>query len=149
MAVITTTSSIIRNSGGLQSHRNNLNNGSQIGTSLPLFVSEAPVLTFTGKSGLRAVIVIHPNDNVATALKDLEEGVSIQVEVKKRKLEIIPLVPIPFGHKIALQTIQQGADVIKYGEVIGRATQLIEPGQHVHIHNVESKRGRGDLQQTP
>jgi len=111
-----------------------------------LFVSEAPVLNFTDKSGLRAVIVIHSNDNVATALKDLGEGISIQVEVKNVKLEIIPLDPIPFGHKIALKAIQQGADVIKYGEVIGRATQNIEFGEHVHIHNVESKRGRGDLQ---
>ena len=109
------------------------------------FVSEALVLNFTDKSGLRAVIVIHPDDNVATALKDLEEGIPIQVETKIEKLEITPLAPIPFGHKIALKVIQQGANVIKYGEVIGRATQNIETGEHVHIHNVESKRGRGDL----
>lgn len=107
---------------------------------------EALVLNFTDKTDLRAVIVIHPDDNVAIALKDLEEGISIQVETKVEQIEITPLVPIPFGHKIALKAIQKGANVIKYGEVIGRATQNIEAGEHVHIHNVESNRGRGDLQ---
>ncbi|MDQ6598863.1 SAF domain-containing protein [Bacillus salipaludis] len=37
-----------------------------------------------------------------------------------------------------------GEDILKYGEVIGLATTDIEPGEHVHIHNLEGKRGRGD-----
>ncbi len=53
--------------------------------------------------------------------------------------------PIAFGHKFALQRINVGQNIIKYGEVIGKATATIEPGEHVHIHNVESQRGRGDL----
>ncbi|VFS54652.1 Uncharacterised protein [Leminorella grimontii] len=38
-------------------------------------------------------------------------------------------------------------EVYKYGESIGRATQAIELGEHVHVHNVESERGRGDWNQ--
>ncbi|MFQ5657413.1 MAG: SAF domain-containing protein [Candidatus Methylomirabilales bacterium] len=39
----------------------------------------------------------------------------------------------------------RGAPIIKYGQVIGRATVEIAPGDHVHVHNMESLRGRGDL----
>lgn len=53
--------------------------------------------------------------------------------------------PIPFGHKLALGKIEKRKAVIKYGEEIGRAIEDIDAGQHVHIHNVESLRGRGDL----
>jgi altronate dehydratase small subunit len=54
---------------------------------------------------------------------------------------------VPYGHKFALIEITAGQDVIKYGEVIGRASQNILPGDHTHIHNIESKRGRGDLEE--
>ena len=53
---------------------------------------------------------------------------------------------IPFGHKVATEPIQRGAAIIKYGETIGVATQDISCGEHVHIHNLDSLRGRGDLQ---
>ena len=43
---------------------------------------------------------------------------------------------IPTGHKLAIITIPSGGMVIKYGEEIGEATTRIEPGDHVHIHNV-------------
>jgi altronate dehydratase small subunit len=41
--------------------------------------------------------------------------------------------------------MKKGDDVIKYGEVVGRTTATINIGDHVHVHNVESLRGRGDL----
>ena len=37
-----------------------------------------------------------------------------------------------------------GADVLKYGQLVGKASKAIKPGEHVHVHNVESARGRGD-----
>jgi hypothetical protein len=46
------------------------------------------------------------------------------------------------GHKFALRGIDQGADVIKYGEPIGRTTAPVAKGEHVHVHNVVSHRGR-------
>jgi len=52
---------------------------------------------------------------------------------------------IPRGHKVALRAIRAGERVIKYGSPIGLASSDIAPGAHVHIHNVASTRGRGDL----
>jgi altronate dehydratase small subunit len=54
------------------------------------------------------------------------------------------LQEIHFGHKFALRDIQQDELVIKYGEAIGQATTKIRKGEHVHIHNVEGLKGRGD-----
>ncbi|MBO5737433.1 MAG: altronate dehydratase, partial [Clostridia bacterium] len=45
---------------------------------------------------------------------------------------------IPAGHKYALREISEGEYVIKYGEIIGRATQKIAKGEWVHTHNVKS-----------
>ena len=52
---------------------------------------------------------------------------------------------ISYAHKFARQFIPKGADVKKYGEVIGIATDDIQPGMHVHVHNVDSKRARGGV----
>ncbi len=51
---------------------------------------------------------------------------------------------IPRGHKTAVIDIPAQADVIKYGEVIGRSVTVIAKGVWVHVHNMESLRGRGD-----
>jgi len=44
-----------------------------------------------------------------------------------------------------LRRIRCGEDILKYAAVIGRATKDIQVGEHVHVHNVESTRARGDL----
>ena len=44
------------------------------------------------------------------------------------------------GHKYALREIAAGENVIKYGLPIGHATCTIKPGEHVHVHNVKTKR---------
>jgi altronate dehydratase small subunit len=88
------------------------------------------------------VIVLHAQDNVATAVADLAAGDVI--EVAGRRLEVAEAVP--FGHKIALTAIVRGAAVVKYGESIGVAKNDVPTGACVHVHNVESQRGRGDLE---
>ena len=45
---------------------------------------------------------------------------------------------IPAGHKFALRAIAEGEYVVKYGEIIGKATQTIAEGEWVHTHNVKS-----------
>jgi len=89
-------------------------------------------------------IKMHSKDNVATAIDDIEEGERIAVK-NDEIFEIEAVQRIPFGHKIALREISKGENIIKYGEVIGRATVEIKKGEHVHVHNVESLRGRGDI----
>ena len=87
------------------------------------------------------VIVISARDNVATALDPLAAGTTIDVDGRA----IVVRESIAGGHKIALTRIAAHEPVIKYGSPIGTATHDIEPGVHVHTHNVASTRGRGDL----
>jgi altronate dehydratase small subunit len=90
-------------------------------------------------------MIVNKLDNVATALSDLAVGDPVTLIGTGNPGSIKANQSIPFGHKIALITIAKGESIIKYGEVIGRATRWIPQGNHVHIHNVESLRGRGDI----
>jgi altronate dehydratase small subunit len=90
-------------------------------------------------------MIVNEKDNVATALSDLAEGDQVTLMGTGNPGGITASQPIPFGHKIALIAIAEDEAIVKYGEVIGRATERIMPGNHVHIHNVESLRGRGDV----
>jgi altronate dehydratase small subunit len=88
-----------------------------------------------------AALVMAPDDTVATALEDLDAGRTFDVD--GREVELVETVE--FGHKFALRPHAAGEDVRKYGEVVGRASDDIRAGEHVHTHNCESARGRGDL----
>ena len=90
-------------------------------------------------------IVINEKDNVATALRDLEPEERVRIGIADKSKEFPVREHIPFGHKFAVGDILKGLDIVKYGEVIGRATMDIASGTHAHIHNIESLRGRGDL----
>jgi altronate dehydratase small subunit len=92
------------------------------------------------------VIIASKEDNVATALSDLTAGTDISLQLEDKNICILLAQDIPFGHKLALSTIRKGEQVIKYGESIGIATRDIPQGSFVHIHNVDSQRGRGDLE---
>ena len=89
---------------------------------------------------MNPAIAISSKDNVATALEALEPGRVIEIAGQR----ITVGAPIPRGHKFALRAIRAGEPVVKYGSAIGMATADISPGMHVHTHNVESTRGRGD-----
>ena len=93
---------------------------------------------------MNQAVVIHETDNVATSVTALEKDSLVTLN-GDTGISVKVIQDIPFGHKFALQNITLGDHIIKYGEVIGRATQNIEKGEHVHVHNVESLRGRGDL----
>ena len=93
----------------------------------------------------RKAIILNDKDNVATALTKLAAGDVIQMEMNDHTLSVTLLDTIPFGHKFSLTQIKSNSPVTKYGEKIGEATADIQPGQHVHVHNVVSTRGRGDI----
>ncbi len=78
---------------------------------------------------------IHPDDDVVVALKTLEAGE--QLDLGAVSIEVRDAVPR--GHKVALRGIRKGNEVRKYGWPIGRATQDIEPGAHVHSHNLATQ----------
>jgi len=85
---------------------------------------------------------MHPSDNVVTVLSNVGVGerVSFFIREELRCVEVRQV--ITFGHKIAIRRIEKDNNIIKYGEVIGKAKKQIEQGEHVHVHNVESTRAR-------
>lgn len=91
-------------------------------------------------------IVLNPKDNVATLIDPGARGA--QARLTGERGEAVELrADVPFGHKCALRAIRKGEEIVKYGQVIGRATADIAPGEHVHVHNVEALRARGDIQE--
>ncbi|MCW3979440.1 MAG: UxaA family hydrolase [Candidatus Bathyarchaeota archaeon] len=89
---------------------------------------------------MKKALQIDGKDNVATATSDVGEGEVVEVLSPHGVVIERPEAsePIPFGHKIALVDLGMGEEVIKYGEVIGVASQEIAAGVWVHTHNVES-----------
>ena len=93
---------------------------------------------------MKKAIIMDAKDNVATLLSDVEVNDEVQVLTGDKPKALKVQEKIQFGHKFAMVGIKRGQNVLKYGEIIGRANQDIGQGQHVHVHNVESNRGRGD-----
>ena len=90
-------------------------------------------------------VVIDPADNVATIMDALKAKETVEVNVAGKTKRVKASGKVPFGHKIAIAAIKKGEQVTKYGASIGSALKDIKVGEHVHIHNIESNRGRGDL----
>src|SRR5690606_3377939 len=95
------------------------------------------------EEGYRAVM-LNPEDSVAVALSPIPAGAAVEVSCRGSRFTVVLRDAVEFGHKFAVVPIRRGQDVRKYGEVIGAATRDIRVGEHVHVHNVEGKRGRGD-----
>lgn len=91
-------------------------------------------------------IVLHPDDNVGTLIDPGAVSQTVQL-IGKRSDTIVLAADIPYGHKCAIRAIASGDQILKYGQVIGRATQPISVGQHVHTQNVEALRARGDAKE--
>ena len=87
---------------------------------------------------------LNEKDNVATALVAINKGDSVCISCHDGREMIQAQEDIPFGFKVSVGQIGRGDEIIKYGEIIGRASKNIAPGECVHIHNVEGTRGRGD-----
>lgn len=79
-----------------------------------------------------STIVLHPNDNIAVARVALSEGQILEVN----GAELAVRQNVPAGHKVATRAIASGSPVYRYGETIGFASVEIEPGDHVHVHNL-------------
>ena len=84
------------------------------------------------------LLVLREGDDVAVATLDLSPG--DQAEAPGTGPVAVGQ-PVPRGHKIALRAVPAGAEVHKYGQVIGIATADIAPGDHVHSHNLGFEEG--------
>ena len=82
----------------------------------------------------RKYIILHSKDNCATSLEDIPQGTPI----KLLEETIVVAQEIQMGHKFALNNINIGDKIIKYGEIIGVATEDIKKGDWIHTHNIKS-----------
>ena len=80
-------------------------------------------------------LIMHPEDNCATALEEILVGEEIKID---EKLTVKIIKKIRFGHKFALKSLKQGEKIIKYGTPIGIAKKDIDVGDWVHTRNVVS-----------
>ena len=86
-------------------------------------------------------VVLNPGDNIGVALMDLKPGANVKIYGQETRVKITS--PVPYQHKFSIIPINAGREIIKDGVVIGKATQDIEQGQHVHTHNMTGLRLKG------
>ena len=86
----------------------------------------------------KLAILLHPADNVAIARQTIPADTSLEDGEQKW----LTRQEIPSGHKLARAILSTGQPVMRYGQVIGFASQDIQPGDWVHAHNLEV----GDMQ---
>lgn len=96
---------------------------------------------------LNLALKVSDKDNVATIFaQGIVDGTVVEVRDKKGDSEEITIHgDVPYGHKLAVCDIKKGEQITKYGEEIGVASADIKKGDYVHVHNLDSMRGRGDL----
>lgn len=86
-------------------------------------------------------LVIHEKDNVFVAIENIEKNSNINYKsLDGKSMSLVAKTDIPIYHKIALRDVKKDDFLIKYGEHIGVASTNILMGEHVHEHNIESKR---------
>ena len=88
--------------------------------------------------------VVHEDgDSVGpVVVEGVKSGATLNgwVMEQDRVVEVRTVSDIPIGHKIALNALQPGDTVMKYGVDIGKVVAPIAAGEHLHVHNVKTKR---------
>ncbi len=87
-------------------------------------------------------ILIRPRDHVATLTGPVAAGDTVLIAGQGEPRQIAALSDMPAGHKLAIRPIAQYEQILKYGEVIGEATQDVAEGEHVHVHNCRGVKAR-------
>lgn len=82
-------------------------------------------------------VMVSPKDNVVTVVTNVRDSEEVTYEADSEPRTVTARQSVSFGHKIAISHIVKGGDIIKYGQIIGRAAADIEPGHWVHTHNTQ------------
>jgi (2R)-sulfolactate sulfo-lyase subunit alpha len=96
-----------------------------------------------GSSPPRHKFLIHRRgDHVGVATSDIGEGervVGVFMD-DDSTVEVDARGAIPLGHKVAIEALAPGAEVLEYGTRIGVAPEGLAAGDYVHTHNIRSAR---------
>jgi (2R)-sulfolactate sulfo-lyase subunit alpha len=87
-------------------------------------------------------LIHNEKDDVGVAVVEIRAGDDVRgLTLDTRKESgVRALMDVPLGHKIALRDFAVGDTVTKYGQDIGKVVEEIKKGEHVHVHNVKTKR---------
>ena len=89
-------------------------------------------------------IIIHDDkDNIGVVVIDSakkNQEYSCWIMESDKTVKIQSVNNIPLGHKIALKDFEEGDTILKYGHDIGKVVASIKKGDHVHVHNVKTKK---------
>jgi (2R)-sulfolactate sulfo-lyase subunit alpha len=89
-------------------------------------------------------ILVHAHeDNVGVVVVEgLKAGTDMLgvVTADDSTFRLTAKADVPIGHKVALKDLEAGDTAIKYGEDIGRIVDAVARGEHVHVHNLKTKR---------
>ncbi len=80
------------------------------------------------------LILLSPEDNCVIVARDLAAGTTLLLEGTPITLD----VAIATGHKLARRALAPEEKVLRYGAIIGHATQAVAKGAHLHTHNLAS-----------
>ena len=82
------------------------------------------------------------HDNVGVAVVDIKAGQEVEGRdlVSNKTLKTKAAMDIPLGHKLALKDFKVGDSIMKYGVDVGKVVANIKAGEHVHVHNVKTRR---------
>ena len=89
------------------------------------------------------VILHDEKDNVGVVVIEKivpNQDCSCWIMENNKTINIQSLNEIPLGHKIAMKDLNEGDTILKYGHDIGRVVKSIKKGEHVHVHNVKTKK---------
>jgi (2R)-sulfolactate sulfo-lyase subunit alpha len=105
--------------------------------------TKAPSTPASGKNSIPHVLAHSPKDNVAVVvIEGLTAGTDALGVVTEDNSSFTVAVKhdIPIGHKVALTDFKVGDTAIKYGQDVGRFVAAVKKGEHVHVHNLKTKR---------
>ena len=94
-------------------------------------MASTDIIIHDKKDNVGVVVIEKVAPNQTCNCLIIEDYGSTTIEAKKE---------VPLGHKLALTDLKEGDTIIKYGHDIGKVVKSIKKGEHVHVHNVKTKK---------